>query len=252
MYGSKRRGRIRPLIAYLPKVLKFYDVKGEGISPLVFVLILAIGFAANLIPMKFIGEISISPVSVSTEELMNLLRATLIMNGISLGSFILSNLFSSAYLYAYIRDLRGVSYTARECWSFIGRRFPVIMVLSIVNMLAIFTGLFLFIVPGVILYLMFVFSNCYMMDKDTGVVRSLKSSLDLTHGFKGQIFRVIVFFNAIIILIPMMIGSSGGPLIYAFVSAFISAIINLMSQRLLALMYVDLEYVPNHLDEVES
>lgn len=254
MYGNGKQGRIRPLGAYLLKVIKFYDVKNERLTPLVFVLILAVNFMANLIAVRYVSDIQITTVQVPVrpEELAHLLQVLLVVNGLNLGSYILTSLFTSAYLYAYIRDLRGIPYSFRECWRVLGRKVFAIILLSVINVLAIVTGLFLLIVPGIIIYLMFVFSNCYMMDRNQGIMGSLKNSLDLTNGHKSQIFSVMVFFNLLIIILSALQGFGEGPLITLFISAFISAIVNLMYQRLTALMYVDLEYPYLRMDEVEQ
>lgn len=242
MLGDRRWKGIKPIGAYLPKTLKFYGIKNEKLTPTIFIIILVVSFVANLLQMNLTTEIVINPMQMSTDELIEILKVLMIVNGITLGTFVITNLVSSAYLYAYIKDLKGIGYTFRECWKVLGRKIVLITVLSILNVLAVFTGLFVFIIPGIVIYIMFIFSNCYMMDKNKGIIASLKSSVDLTNGCKGQIFGVIFMFNLLIILIPMFLGFGGGPLIYAFISAFVSAIVNLMYQRLIALMYVDLEY----------
>jgi acid phosphatase family membrane protein YuiD len=251
MFGNIRRGSIRPFRAYLPKALKFYGIKNEKLCALIFILILGVSFTANLISLSFATEIDLSRLPLSNEEMLDLFKSLMMMNAVNLGTFILINLFTSIYLFAYIKDLRGIQYNFKDCGSFFFRKAIPLIVLSVINVLAIFTGLFLFIVPGIIIYLMFIFGNCSMVDKNTGIFGSLKSSIYITNGLKSQIFSIIIIFNIIILFVTTFLGNSGGMLIYAFISAFISSIVNLMYQRLIALMYMDIEYSKNINDKIE-
>ena len=63
---------------------------------------------------------------------------------------------------------------------------------SILFSLSVMAGLLLFIIPGIILMLQFMFFTYVIIDEDLGPMEALRRSSELTHGAKGQLFLFIL------------------------------------------------------------
>lgn len=238
-YGNGPR-RLKNLSTYLVGALKFYDLKNEKLTRIIFVLILFISFLSAFVPDKAILSIP-----------ANLAGVTVVY------------LASAAYLAAFIKDLKGEKYSIKSCLELIASKAPAILASSVIYMatLAFTFGLivlpditvllmFLLIIPIVIVYMAFLFNVCYLLDKDMGVLHSYRASRRTTSGLKGSLFARVMGFN-FLVAVPMSFVwiialSSGNVLIANFVLAFAAAITNLMQQRLTVLMYMDLEYGENN------
>jgi hypothetical protein len=118
-----------------------------------------------------------------------------------------------------------------------------IVTASVVYIFAVLAGSLLLIIPGFIIFTMFVFYICYIIDKRCRVFEAFSMSKGLTDGRKIQIFTVILGFNLIMMLpfsVAIMSGATG--LVINFIISFFATIIGIMQQRLTAVMYMDLEY----------
>ncbi len=241
MENFNGQGKIRSFIEYLPGTLKFYDLKNEKLTPVIFVIVLAISFIGNLLPMFLLKEIDFPLETVNTENLYKYMSYGLFLNGINFVVTVISNYFLSIYLYAFILDLRGIGYDAAGCWKYIFSRSFGVIFLSIITTSAVYVGMTFLIIPGVILYLLFIVSNCFLVDKNEGALSALKSSIKAVRGHKSRIFGVAVTYYMLVLLIQLMLDISVGPLIYAFISSFLSTIFNISYQRLISFIYMDLQ-----------
>lgn len=232
---------LRNLGAYFIKALKFYDVKNEKLSRAVFFLILLISF----VPVFFPGEL---PLRILTGVV-----------GVTL-----TYLASTVYLMAFIRDLRGIDYSVGSCFYSVAFKTPTILLSSVMYLAAVAITLGMDLIADMtqlsgvvmlfliilffILYLMYHFNVCYIVDRDFGIAASYKASRLITAGRKRSLLARILAFNFIVgipsSLFMTAAMSSGNVLVTAFIISFSAAIINLMQQRLTALMYMDLEYGP--------
>ncbi len=212
---------------YIKKSLKFYDIQNEHITPVIFIIILIAGFSGAFLPdsMKNFDPIYI---------IYNIITVIIVYTA------------STIYLYAYIKDLKGESYTAGSCVYNVIRVLPKLIAATVLIVLLTALGLIVLIVPGIIIYLVFIFNTCFILDKGTGILQAFTLSSSATAGRKAQIFTILLLLN-IILFIPLFIIitialSSGKPLVFSFVTAFVSAVANLMQQRIMALMYRDIVY----------
>jgi hypothetical protein len=240
---SNNRNRSVPFFRYFPRAIKFYGLKVEKIAALVFIVLLAINLAASLFSATIFDNLSISTNGIFTDDIAKTLDVYIRIMVLSLISFLISNIISAFYVYAYIRDLRGIPYTFGECMKNVAGKLIKIFLLSVIIALAITFGTVAFFIPGVILYIMFIFAVQFMLDQNRTVFNSLKASLNLTNGYKVGIFTAVLLLDLITMLVTSFVASSGGILVFSFVSAFITTIFNLIYQRFITLIYLDLEYI---------
>jgi preprotein translocase subunit SecY len=103
-------------------------------------------------------------------------------------------------------------------------------------------GMMLLILPGIILYLMWVVATPVMMAEDRGIIDSLKRSAELTSGSKRMIFVLLLIFFVLTIVFGLFVAMVGS------ISAIFLAIITLVSNTItgalqgagVASIYVDL------------
>jgi len=169
------------------------------------------------------------------------------------------NLASAVYLTAYIKDLKGETCGVRECFGITGKNALKILAASISYIITIIAtfGMYLSFetmavaisilgIPLLVMYLMFIFNVCYVVDKGKSVAESYRASRKTAYGYKKAIFFKILIFN-FILAIPlsflMIIGMiTNNDLVFAFVFSFATTVVNIMQNRLTALLYMDLEY----------
>jgi hypothetical protein len=227
MQQDTEHGKLKGIWFYIRRTLKFYELQKENVAPVIFTIILILGFSGAFIP----GSADLkSPVFI-------------IYNTISLAGIYLVSL---VYQYACIKELKGEEYSLKECALGILAKMPVLVAASIIFLLGTALGLVLLVIPGFVFNFMFLFYTCFIIDKKAGVIGAFSCSKKLSHGRKLELFSIVLLFNFIILLptllISMSFASSDNTLVFNFVLTFISGITNLMQHRLTALMYVDLEY----------
>lgn len=247
---SGNRNRSIPFFRYFPASVKFYGLKNDKIAAFVFIILLGINFCANLFAENSTNNLSTLNGQLMAPDLTQYIQLLIRIGAISLATSMLMNIFSSFYLYAFIKDLRGIPYTFADCLKDIGKKLYKIIILSLIVFCAIFTGSLLFVIPGLILYIMFIFANQFLIDQNRSVFNSLKGSVNLTNGYKTGIFSSVLMLNLLIIIFSSFGEVGSGLLVVPFVSAFISTIFNIVFQRFLTLMYFDLEYLrkPKNID----
>lgn len=225
MEPEKKLGELRDFRFYISKALKFFDLKDEKLTPIIFTILLIVNFAGAFLPEEIILNYTAN------------ITYTLITVAIMY-------IVSSTYLIAYIKELRGQEYDLGTCAKLVGTKSYKILFASMIYFTAIAIGSFLLIIPGLIIYIMFLFHNCYILDRNESIKNAFISSKEITNTRKMSIFSIIILFNLVLfipvlfIMIPVM--SSNNGLVFSFVISFVSTIINLMQQRLTALMYIDL------------
>jgi hypothetical protein len=237
-----------PFLRYFPKSIKFYDIKNEKLAAGIFIVLLGINFCTSLLLSKFAGSIPIDSSQVIPEDIAVMFDYLMKIGSLSILSTLMMTIFSSFYVYAFIRDLRGIPYTLKECLKYTASKLIPVIIVSVIVSLSVSIGSMLLVIPGIILYIMFIFSVQCMLDQNKGIFNSLKSSVNLTKGFKMGIFNAVLLFNLLILIFPTF--AESGTLVVPFVSAFISTIFNIVFQRFVTLIYYDLEYIrkPKNID----
>ncbi len=228
------------LLKYMGKAIRFYEL---GIAPMVFIILLLAGFTRVMLPSQLEGYGI----------------AAFLFSGLGIAVIYLT---SAVYLFAYIKELKNELYGKEEIKAFIREKgLTVIMAtLALVFLViaifipAIFTGFNIIVslvctVAAFSIYITYIFNICFIIDKNVGVADSFKASKKATSGRKNEIFLMLFVFNIILtvpvtmITIPLLL--SGKELALSFVITFLSIVINLMTQRFTALMYMRLVYEKN-------
>jgi hypothetical protein len=236
MENGRRPGKLRHFGAYFGKGLRFYELKDESLGRIIFLIILLTGLLDFLVPESIYLQIILGCIRIAVMHIA-----------------------STVYLTAYIMDLKGVAYKSGDCVkhvfkNIVGILFASVSFLVSVAMLigilvAPVVALYVFSllsIPLIILYFIFLFNVCYIVDKGKDILQSFKLSMRLTKGVKGRVF-IILFTLYFLLSIPL--GLITLPLLFlenslvnSFVFIFVSSIISLVQQRVTALIYVDLEY----------
>ncbi len=120
---------------------------------------------------------------------------------------------SAALVYGVVSDLRGNKASVGQILSgALSVLIPVFFV-SIVVGLLVAIGTIALIIPGIILYVMFWVAVPAAVVERTGVGESMKRSLELTKGYRWQIFFVMVIWIVISIVVQLVVGFAvGAPL----------------------------------------
>jgi hypothetical protein len=224
---GRGEGRLKDIAYYLKKSFKFFDMKDEKFTPVIFLIILVSNFVGVFIPMGKNG--------VSLEYV--------IFNFVS---FLFVFTASTTYLLAYIRELKGQPYSIKEAFTMVLRNFGKILLGSLLYSLSVVLGLVLIIIPGIIVSITFIFYLCFILDGTKGINNAFIASRFITNGKRKTIFSILIIFNVILTVplffIMIIAMASNNTLVFNFVFYFASTIILLMQQRLTALMYKDLVY----------
>ena len=225
-HGKGNSPQIGSIRKYLGKSLKFYSLSAESLPPAVFVFILALGTISIFLP----------------DKLLNDNWFYIIYNFINI---ILVFMASSVYLYACISEFSGKKYTVRDCMTRVLHTLPVLTAAYILVTVADIVGLALFIIPGLVLYIMLMFFSCFILDAGSGVIQSIRESRRITTGRKMELFSIMLLLN-LILIVPLVIiiivaVPQNDMRIMTFVTTFFISLLGLVQQRAIALLYLDLK-----------
>ncbi len=233
MENNRKEGKIKNVRFYLPKAFLFHTLKKEYLTPVLFVILLLLGWLTLYKQYQGITY--------------------LIVNFIL---FFISDICFSIYLVTYLRELKGEDCSLKSCLTRVGKRIHRIFILSIVYYL-FFSVLFsvtllnplvvgpLMVIPVVVVYLVFMLNICYVLDLNYGVYESFSESKDTVDGYRTGIFRLALMFLfpvAICALFVLIITAlSSNKYIFPVVLFFVYIVIRFM-QRCKALLFYDIEY----------
>lgn len=169
---------------------------------------------------------------------------TVIITGL-FGFFVflfLSVILQATLIVATLNDLAKKEINLGDCISQAIRKFWPLLGLGLLFGLGIALGFLLLVVPGVILYLMWIVAAPVMMAEDKGIMDSFKRSSELTSGSKGMIFLLMIIF---VVAAAIIGGISGAIGVFSVTASVIAAtIINTITGALqgagIASIYVDL------------
>lgn len=107
---------------------------------------------------------------------------------------VLITLLQAMLIVATVRDYSDQDVDIGSCFGQALSRFFSLAGLSFVSLFAILFGLLLFIIPGVILMLMWLVAVPALMSEGTGIIDSLRRSATLTSGSKGIILLLALIY----------------------------------------------------------
>ena len=128
----------------------------------------------------------------------------------------LSDMLTAAMVYGIIACLRGAAPSGLECvLRGLPAALPVIGLVIVIN-LAVLVGLYPFVLPGLIIAALLWVAVPAAVVEETGIVDSLRRSLELTQGHRWKVFGLVVLLVACSIafdeaLNRMVLASDGGP-----------------------------------------
>lgn len=237
MDNINKPDKLRSLSYYIPKALKFYDLKNENLVRLTFLLNLFVYFTAFYSYLVTVLPNKVANAAVDGDPYTSMVTPVILY------------LSSALYIGAAIEDLQGRDYTFRDCLRKVSLKAFGIIFASLGYMFITYMGMIFLIVPGIIFAIIFIFNISYIIDKGYRVTDSFAASRIITKGYRWQIFSILLVFY-LIVLLPVTIISVlafflGNYLIYAFVLAFSFTLISIMQQKLIAMLYLDLEHGKN-------
>lgn len=234
MENNRKEGKIRNRKFYLPSAFMFYSLRKEFLTPVLFVILLAVGLLLFFIEGRSITYI-----------VLNFLL------------FFISDLCFSVYLVAYLRELKGESYTVKACILRVAKRthrifflslayfliYSLVLSVAVLNPLVIMP---LVSIPFIVGYLLFMLNICYVVDLNYPMFESFSESKDTIEGYKSSIIRIafmFVFPVAVCSLFILIVASlSKNIYIFPAVLYFVYIVIRFMLLRFKALLFYDIEY----------
>jgi len=247
---------IKTFFEYLPESVKFYKLKKEGLAKLIFVLVLFCQLAGNYIQYTTLNLISSEDIdriysvvlagmvpyegdiNLPSEKTVNLV---LIIFGTALLVKLLSNLFLSVYMYSYLSGRKGKDAGFKASFKGTFKHLGRLIFYNIIFGIMFFIGCMFFVIPGILVYVIFVFGYCYILDLKLRVSEAMTASSEITKGRKAQIASALIGFF-ILFEMPIFLLFSGSSLQIACLASFFSTISSMILQRLIVQLYMDLEY----------
>lgn len=221
MTEKRLPGQLRPAGYYIFNALKFYELRNEKLTPIIFIIFLITGFLGNISAGSRLG---VSPLDII------------------LSLFII--LVNTTYLHAFIGELRGGRASLGNSAAFVFKNILLILGAQLFFLLMVVVGAFLLIIPGFIIYFTSMFFVCFIVDEDARFLESFKKSKEITRGKRLQVFAIGLLFTLLlflpVFLLIQLAAMSGNELILRFILLFSSTVTGLMNQRLLGLLYYDL------------
>lgn len=227
MYQDNKQGKLGNLKKYLLQSYKFFELENKYLTPVIFVVMLLANFITSFMP----EPLEVTDMKYVTSQLL---------------SVAVVQLASSIYLIGFIKELKREEYSFTGCIRIVAYNMVKIISFLVIYYLGILLGTVFLIIPAIIIWVMFIFTPCYILDKNTGIIEAFKESKNLTDGKKMSIFLIAFLFSFTLILPTLIIitlaTQTNNTTITYFILSFMGVILNLMNQRLVAMLYVDLEY----------
>ena len=122
----------------------------------------------------------------------------------SLGSMILTMIATGAITYGTVKELRGQHAPMMNCIAVgLAKLFPVLGTAFLFG-IALVGGFLCFVIPGIFLLCMLWLAVPAVVIEGNGGIPALKRSIELTEGYRGQIFAIL----AILTIINWVVGTA--------------------------------------------
>ena len=233
----------KDIFFYFKKSVAFFDLKVKSIPPAVFLTMLAL-YALNTYSVQLApaaDSLSFSQY-LAPDGAAAPLRISYPAMFAGLFLMLLINLVSFVYLSAAIREAKNEEYSARDCVNAALRNFLRLTGVTILKNMALLLGLMFFIIPGIYLAIVLIFAECAILDKNSQTLASLKFSQLLTAGKRGDIFKVELFCNLIIVFFVLLLLNffvTNNVYVFQYAFLFMISICSLIEHKLVAYLYAD-------------
>jgi hypothetical protein len=164
---------------------------------------------------------------------------------------VLSMLSTAVILQGAFQDMRKRPINLLESLKVAFRRFFPLIVLAILETVLLMLGIIALVVPGLILYTMWLVAVPACVVERTGPWRSLRRSQELTKGHRWKIFGlflVLVLISLINPVLQLVLTFTAGATAAAIVNAIWTAIGSAFSSVVLAVAYHDLRVAKEGVD----
>jgi hypothetical protein len=164
---------------------------------------------------------------------------------------VLSMLSTAIILHGAFQDMRKRPINLLESLKVAFRRFLPLIVLAVLESVLLVLGIILLVVPGVILYTMWLVAVAACVVERTGPWRSLRRSQELTKGHRWKIFGLfllLVLLSMISPLLQLLLNVTVGETAALIGNAIWTAIGSAFSSVLLAVTYHDLRVAKEGID----
>lgn len=172
--------------------------------------------------------------------------------GVALLWMLLSVLCQAIILYGAFEQMRGKSFAVGESVKRgLARFFPILGVL-LCTALGGWLASFLFLIPGVIVFLMWYVAVPVCVVEGRGPIASLGRSRELTKGSRWKLFGIVIVLGVASILVELIVQfivlAAAGKLIAALATFLCSALIAAYRSILIAVVYRDLRVAREGID----
>ena len=174
---------------------------------------------------------------------------------VNIGSGLILGLLSFAVMYGVATAFVARGVVGRSANGIVAERlkgrWPVLLGVGAIVSLLSALGMLLFIVPGVLLYLVWIVAMPVAVMERTGVGQALQRSVELTRGHKGRIFGIVMAWfginvgvtlvvNRLVLVTAGSVGTTSYFVVQLIVTALVSALFQAWLAAMVAVIYVDL------------
>ena len=174
------------------------------------------------------------------------------MLGIGFVLLMVLSMFSTAIiLHGAFQDMRNRPINLLESLKVAFRRFLPLIVLALLETVLLMLGLILLVVPGIMLYVMWLVAVAACVVERTGPWRSLRRSQELTKGHRWKIFGIFLLMMLLSLVGPLLqfvLTATAGPTAAAIGNAIWAAIGSAFSAVVIAVTYHDLRVAKEGID----
>ncbi len=270
-------GKVKSIVYYLKDAIKFYDTENPWVARILFVVMLGIIFGSYWLTspftqtffenaksfstyMKENGVAAIGPSMLSVQPYLDMLRPLLMVMLILGGVQVLNYFIGMVYGTYYYSGLTHPETSLRERLMLFVSRLPKLIVFNILFYLAfgvaigayvIITALLTMLFPlFAVLILMssvlilivsalFVFKDYLIIEFNPSLKLNLRKTLDITKNSKKNIIINVTWPICIQWLLSGLIADVGDAVLAMFIASFLEAVLQLIRQRLVVLMFMD-------------
>jgi len=173
----------------------FFKKKNLTYFVKLMLLVVVLSFGTGIIAFFLSGGLEALKIDLSKSPLLAVLFLILIV------AFIVIGIWTQTAIYESVKmAVKGEPLNIRKTFKVGWRKSWKFFLVGLLNMLIVFLGLILFIIPGIIFAVWFSFSRFVLINEGQGVIASLKRSKELVRGrFWPVLGRYLVLFFVIVL-----------------------------------------------------